>query len=136
MSDLLELTGRIENLAYPCRATDLELWWLLVAHDGIPAAPMPDDYRLPNLKMNDCPRYTASVDAALTLVKKCKHVEWELSCCDVARDPRFGRFQARIKLLSYEDDPEELGPQAITSADSPALALCGAALRAKAASHD
>lgn len=74
--------------------------------------------------------YSTSIDAAMTLVPD--GLEWELFGYDAKRDPRYGRFQARIKLLRYEDDPEELGPQGIADASTPALALCGAALKAMA----
>ena len=74
--------------------------------------------------------YTASIDAAMTLVPK--GLEWTLDCLDAARDPRFGKCQARIMLMAYADDPKELGPQAIANGDTPALALCAAALRARA----
>ena len=75
------------------------------------------------------PHYTASIDAGLTLVPE--GLEWEVCAYDAARDPRFGRFQSRIKLLTYTQDPEELGPQSTMNAATPALALCAAALRAR-----
>jgi hypothetical protein len=79
----------------------------------------------------DAPAFTRSLDAALTLVPE--GLEWELLAYDAKRDPRFGRFQARIMLLTYTEDPEELGPQAIANGTAPALALTAAALRARAA---
>lgn len=80
------------------------------------------------------PAYTASLDAALTLVPE--GLEWELFGYDATRDPRFPRFQARIMLLTHAQDPEELGPQSIMNAATPALALCAAALRAHEAMKD
>lgn len=74
------------------------------------------------------PNYSKSIDAAMTLVPN--GLEWELFGYDAKRDPRFGCFQARIKLLRYEDDPEEPGPESIANAATPALALSAAALRA------
>ena len=64
MKDLIE---RLEALTGPCRECDLDLWWERKANRGSANAPMPDDYRKSNLRMNDAPRYTASIDAAMTL---------------------------------------------------------------------
>lgn len=77
------------------------------------------------------PPWLWSIDAALTLVPE--GLEWELYAYHAARDPRFGRFQTRIPLLTYGEDPEELGPQAIANGHTAALALTAASLRARAA---
>lgn len=69
----------------------------------------------------------AHLAAAMMLVPEGK--EWTLDCLDAARDPRFGCCQARIHLMAYADDPEELGPQAIANGPTPAHALIAAIAR-------
>lgn len=62
MTDLIEA---LEKATGPSRELDLELWWACKAnHSG---QPMDADYKAQNLKLNDAPRYTSSIDAALTL---------------------------------------------------------------------
>ena len=116
---LLELAERCEAAQGPDRGLDMLICTALnTGRRTDPRDPGPD-------------RFTASIDAAMTLVPK-HLMEWEVCAYDAARDPRFGRFQSRIKLLNYADDPDELGPQAIANAATPALALAAASLRARA----
>lgn len=130
-----ELIERIEGAEGPSRELDAEIFNALamaVHHEGGYT-----HFEIGGRIFHaDCqpPRYTASLDAAMSLVPEGK--EWTLDCLDPARDPRFGRCQARIMRLSYADDPEEMGPQAIANGSTPALALCAAALRAIGDTHD
>jgi hypothetical protein len=146
VSELLKLAALCEKAEGPDRELDADVFKAL-------GAPVPFQFmnKLIALEFNDVeqayfarvsddmqvryspPAYTASLDAALTLVPE--GLEWELLALDAARDPRFGRFQARIMLLTYAEDPEELGPQAIANAATPALALCAASLRARDAAE-
>lgn len=63
----MSLIQRLEALTGPDREVDLELWWACKANNSS-GLPMDPDYKAHNLKMNDAPRYTSSIDAALTLV--------------------------------------------------------------------
>lgn len=64
--ELRELIEALEKATGPSRELDLELWWWCKAsHSG---QPMESDYKAHNLKMDDAPRYTSSLEAAITLV--------------------------------------------------------------------
>lgn len=139
---MTKLSDRIEGAGEGSRELDAEIG---LAHDGFYLAEprYPGAERMygyidadgsrvePGNGAQDrlIPAYTTSVDAALTLLPD--GLEWELTACDPARDPRFGRFQSRIMLLTYAEDPDELGPQAIANAATPALALAAACIRAR-----
>ena len=64
---MTSLADRIEALQGPDREVDLDIWWERKANRGSANQPMPEDYRQSNLRMNDAPRYTASLDAAMTI---------------------------------------------------------------------
>ncbi len=62
-----DLIARLEAATGPSRELDLELWWACKAnHSG--KHPMEPAYKAQCLKQNDAPRYTFSIDAALSLV--------------------------------------------------------------------
>ena len=65
----MTLIDKLSALTGPDREVDLDLWWECKANRGSAQQPMPDDYRKSNLRMNDAPRYTASIDAAMTLAR-------------------------------------------------------------------
>lgn len=68
MTPIDSLIGKLEQATGPDRELDLECWWWGKAnHDG--TQPMDPQYKAANLRMNDAPRYTASLDSALTLFK-------------------------------------------------------------------
>ena len=113
---MTELAERVEAVGGADRGLDRAIWLSLGNVE-------PDAWN-----MSPAPTYTASIDAAMTLVPE-GLTEWEIGRS--TRDPRFGQYQARICLLTAEQDPEELGPQAIANGATPALALCAAALRAR-----
>lgn len=65
MTNIPDLIRRLEAADGSSRELDLEIWWWGKAtHSG---QPMDADYKRANLQMDDAPRYTASVDSALTL---------------------------------------------------------------------
>lgn len=66
----------------------------------------------------ECPAYTASIDAAMTLVPEGYAVGFKRAPCQ--------RSHAMLATIGYE---------ANASGDTPALALTAAALRAREASH-
>jgi hypothetical protein len=142
--DLIALAERVEALEGPCRETDAlvrlavyapfdavmeqspinGLWCI---YHGVDRVGRPRLWEGPGRGAH----YTASLDAAMTLVPD--DLECELTRVSPSRDPRFGRFQVRISLFRYEDDPEELGALATANAATLALAITAAALRALAA---
>jgi hypothetical protein len=77
-------------------------------------------------------KLTASVDAALTLVPAGNRD------IDISRTPHSASrgaklWQARIGIETLEEDPDWTGPQGIGDAETPAIAICIAALRAREA---
>lgn len=107
-----ELIARLEAATGPSRELDFWCWWWgKASHDG----ELPDaDYVTANIKSDPGPRYTASIDAALTLVPE----GWEWCA--------YGAGGADVWW------PEGLHAQKMTYAASPAVALCIAAIRARA----
>lgn len=110
MNDLIE---RIEAASGPDREIDLAIdlgarpdQWAQVCHDNPASVPTQwcDD--------DELPRYTASVDAALTLVPVDR--QWSITNC---RSPK---------------TVAQVGAFNVGSAATPALALCAAALKARA----
>ena len=150
-TELLALAERVERADGPDRELDAEIalaagWEKSTDEEWVEYWHLPDKGQIPHIiwqpyRARDIgafrtalPYFTASIDAAITLVPGGK--EWTLDCLDPSRDPRFGHCQARIMLLDRADDPEELGPQAIANGNTPALALTAAALRAIAGCAD
>jgi hypothetical protein len=112
VSALLELAERCEQAAGPERELDNAIWAAAVANP-----PCPDHTKLGKL---ECSRFTASLDAAMTLVPEGKRLKVETAASG-----------ANAVIWQY-------GPTVVWDADArtPALALCAAALRARAASCD
>lgn len=126
MTDLAKLADRIERAEGPSRELDAEIalaaGWTERVHGN------------PSFKVRSCqdptgkqyqhglvawaPRYTASIDAAMTLVPE--PAEWTLSV--VNDEPCLVTIPA----------PGTMGDAIHTLAATPALALCAAALRARA----
>lgn len=112
MSTVEELIARLEKATGPDRESDLECWWYGKANND--GQPMDADYRKANLTMDDAPRYTSSIDAALTLLGD-DSWEWNL-----AWNSGFAFAEVGDPLLYLEGE-----------AKTPALALCIAALKAR-----
>jgi hypothetical protein len=118
MSDthtLADLIARLEAATGPSRELDFWCWWWGKAvHDGQP----PDaDYAAANIRRADAPLYTASIDAALTLVLD--DACWTIS---VPRQPDMSGRRYWASLRS--NHPGARG-------STPAIALCIAALKAR-----
>lgn len=117
MTDLNELAARVEALDGPDRALDkriaitLKLPWDYAADWGPRGNYQPVAFP-----------YTASLDAAMTLVPE--HSVWHVSG---------GSRRGGYAVIESGDDKV---PDFKSAASTPALAICAAALRAKAASHD
>ena len=78
------------------------------------------------------PAYTASIDAAITLVPEGDYDQgWGRSSRAVPHG--FKLWQVRISLETVEEDSDETGPVALGEHDYPAIALCIAALKAREA---
>jgi hypothetical protein len=104
---LLALAERCEQAARPDYELDLAIWTSLVFLPGF--RPSRTDY-------------TASLEAAITLVPVgCEWLRKQEQCMTVYRVPA---------------DPKEWARHIDARGATPALALCSAALRARAASHD
>jgi hypothetical protein len=131
MTDTTKLAERIEALEGPCREMDAEIFKAVGA--PLPKAAFGMDIELqpdPNSASGfvmpvgelqvryECPQYTASLDAAMTLVPE----GWNWL---VGTDAGVG-FQSAL-LRHGEEAPIE------AIAATPALALCAAAIRAQEA---
>lgn len=126
MSALLELASKCEAAAGPDRRLDAEIACVTKFANRRPAEPNDFDgkygYDAGNIKvetgflMSD--RYTASLDAAMTLVPE--EALWSVGHVG---DTSPGRFGATVMPF---------GPDKFGEAATPALALCAAALRARA----
>lgn len=104
MKDLIE---RLEKAAAPDRELDNLIWFWL-------GQPLPDDCA-------DCPaRYTASLDAALTLVPEGHYWSFDSRGC---------------AIVCADQPPSEIHGDCLGH-KSPAIALCIAALKARAAKRD
>ncbi len=106
---------RLEALTGPDREVDLELWWACKANNSS-GLPMDPDYKAHNLKMNDAPAYTASIDAALTLVPQ----GWSFAL--------FGKREVIDCELFLRNTNTVVS---VHDAVSEPIALCIAALKAK-----
>lgn len=128
--ELLSLAARCEAATGP----DRELDW------AIDAFMRPNEYRgmetaddlghpLEWLSAEDLPYFTASLDAAMTLVPKGD--DHDLSFERTMRGGEdFKLWQVRYSLETVEEDPEETGPIILGEAVTAPLALCAAALKA------
>jgi hypothetical protein len=106
-----ELIEKLEQATGGDRELDLHIWWRCKASNS--GQEMGSDYFTMNLKMNDAPRYTSSLDAAVSLVPE--------------------GFQWAIKSTPTED-----GPYCVAQIDwkesegnTPAIALTIACLKAR-----
>jgi len=117
IADLIE---RLEKATGPVRELDLECWWWGKASHSV--QPMDADYKAFNLKMNDAPRYTSSIDSALTLVPE----GWGWLVRDFKGDGEEGAY-ADVPHLTIESNMDGQAFHKI-----PAIALCIACLRARA----
>lgn len=71
--------------------------------------------------MLDCGAYLSAAEMLMPDGER----EWSLER-NIGRDERFPEYQARICIWLRKDDPEELSPQWIANATTPALALASA----------
>jgi len=121
-SDLIQ---RLQDATEGSRELDLDLWWECKANRCSANQPMPEDYRQSNLRMNDAPRYTTSIDAAMTLVapntwheikgpRKYLHIPTSVP----------NKWSANLESWNHEK-------QAMGWGATPALAICIASLKAK-----
>ena len=112
-----ELIAALEKATGADRVLDFWCWWWGKAtHDG----KAPDsDYVAANIRSNDAPRYTASIDAALTLVPE--GLGWGIPYGPCKE------YSGTRERIWWE---AEVGP-ATAEAFTPALALCIAALKAR-----
>lgn len=116
MSDLIKLAERCEQATGPDRELECRIW----------IAFQPFDFQTARLVVEDleqwvAPRYTASIDAALTLVPE--GCLWELN-----------QWANGASAECATTKPYE--PQGRRAAATPALALCAAALRARASATE
>jgi hypothetical protein len=123
MKDLIE---RLEKATGPDRELDAKLAfvngaWAAGVDEGVPWVQWAKNTAV---EINDeLPRYTASIDAALTLVPE--GWEWEL----YSNPP-----SAWLCERGYDPDTYN-GKTALASTKSPAIALCIAALKARSAAE-
>jgi hypothetical protein len=133
MSDLLALAERVAVASGPDRELDADVYealgGALTKIRGTTKRRLADRYN-----GRDVPRYTASIDAALTLVPE----GWLLD--QVGENWRTGAWTARLaeraspKLIEAFDAGRVIGRESEEGeAATPALALVAAALRARAA---
>ena len=135
----MKLSDRVEQLDGPCRVVDAEVlcalgthvlekrgrdrkaWWYLVGgadYDRLD----PDGYRS---QWNGVPAYTASLDAAMSLVPE----GWTYVSLEVcAKGKPTQHCRASVERLV---GPDEIDERVAGYAPTPALALCAAALRAR-----
>lgn len=135
MTDMTELAERIEALDGPCREVDAEIFKAIGA--PLPKAAFGMDIELrpdPNSASGfivpvgemqvryECPAYTASLDAAMTLVPE-PRIKGEHVSIGVWTGP--GVHAPHVRASAWVSGSERV------LAATPALALCAAALRAK-----
>lgn len=106
---IVDLIARLEKATGPSLELDMAI--ALMLH--------------PKGSWSDWPRFTLSIDAALTLVPQQEFLVWSLWCA-------IGSYSCNIHISGggWSDD-RTLGTSA--GAKTPAIALCIAALRARAA---
>lgn len=129
--DLEELACRVEGLNGPSREVDAEIAKALDLPHGQKGGWYANDSGDHWVVMECAGRFTASLDAAMTLIPEGER-RWSMDR-HLNGDPLFGEYQARIALDLAADDPEELSGQGIGDGATPALALTAAALRARTA---
>lgn len=99
-TDLGTLIERLEKATGPDRELDLECWWWGKArHDG--TRPMDPQYKADNLRMDDAPPYTSSIDAAITLARnEDEHFDMLKVYVTVGRNTG-SVFKARVAAITY-----------------------------------
>ena len=110
-----ELIAALERAEGPSRELDYWCWWRstdVLRHDD----PEPDDVA-EDIRRDIMPRYTASIDAALSLVPDGWH--WAVSW-------------GGVHLWRHFEDYPIPGTGIIVQHKTPAIALCIAALKARA----
>jgi hypothetical protein len=122
MTDLIK---KLEALEAPCRECD----YAIGKANGY-------DYEeeLGGAIRKTGPAYTASIDAAMTLVPEGDYDQDWVRTTRAASEG-FKLWQVRIALETTQQDPDETSPVALGEHDNPAIALCIAALRAQEASN-
>lgn len=120
-----ELIAALEAATGPSRELDFWCWWWgKASHNG----ELPDaDYAAANIKNDPGPRYTASIDAALTLVPE----GWTASVA-VYGD---GLLKASSLIgPEYVDEGDRLPNRVVLHghARTPAIALCITSIKARA----
>lgn len=123
MSALLKLAERCEQAEGPDREIDVHIW---IALSGASAADVEAIMTCMRLSLNveRCPLFTASLDAAMTLLPE-RH-SWEAGNCGEGLRP-----WATVTMPSSTG-----GWQFSGDAITVPLALCAAALRARAATGE
>ena len=125
------LAGRCEQAFGADRELDLDCWWWGKANGVSTKQPMLEDYRQSNLRMNDAPRYTSSIDAALTLVPD--GGRWFK--CGV-NDPKTSAAEVRMFVCGPQDENGKFhisgGSLTDETRGGDARAICAAAFRALA----
>lgn len=82
---------------------------------------------------NGVPKYTSSLDAAMTLVPEGNYDQsWTKSTRGKGTWEHWTLYQVRIALETVEEDEDETSPEAIGCHNVLAIALCIAALKARA----
>ena len=117
-----ELIAALEAATGPSRELDWWVWWYGKSTEATAPNPRPpgEEYIRDSLEANNSPRYTASIDAALTLVPKGWMVElWTAQPTDTER------WNSRVAAY-YHPNHKYYGENAYT-----AIALCIAALKAR-----
>lgn len=135
MSDtnLIALAEKVESLTGPCRETD----GLIARAAGFEVLPHPQTadpmYRhYGGMLMNPVPAFTASLDAAMTLVPEGLRLmlsEWD----DEAHLRAKGAWQSVLSKPGCDASFDAMRGYRCDHAATPALALTAAALRARAA---
>lgn len=129
MTDTTKLAERIEALEGPCRSIDREI---AIASGQYVEAPHRDSLanaETPNQHHYGWPHYTASLDAAMTLVPEGERRFIEQKTFKSGAEGEPERSYARMSVMT--DPLQEWSGKA--HAATPALALCAAALRAQEA---
>ena len=132
-ANIKQLIERLEALEAPCRECDIEVARFKYGRDAVRRGGL--GWRKDAIIVPCCPgweimpSYTASLDAAMTLVPE-GNFDQDWGRSTRYKSEGFKLWQVRIALETVEQDPQELGPVALGEHNTPAIALCIAALRA------
>ena len=116
-----DLSARVGGLSGP----DREIDWQIAVAVGVKSEPRPKSWAgIDQLQfLTDLPRYTASLDAAMTLVPE----DYAIDCL---KEGEVGRWYVNMRPRNWIAEWE------CSRAATPALALTAAALRARAAQEN